>query len=224
METKIYNQKGEEAGKIKLPEAVFGLPWNENLVHQVVVSMQANKRTPVAHAKDRSEVSGGGKKPWKQKGTGSARHGSRRSPIWKGGGVTHGPLKDKNYSKKINKKMKQKAFFTALSRKFQDNEVIFLDKLILNKSKTKEAAQILKLLSKVNGFEKLSTKKKNVALVTAPEVKDSNIALSFRNIAGLDISELKNLNILDILAHKYLIIFDTENAIMAFEAKIKSGK
>lgn len=221
METKLYNQKGEDAGKIELPKAVFGLPWNENLVHQVVVSMQSNKRTPIAHAKGRGEVSGGGKKPWKQKGTGSARHGSRRSPIWKGGGVTHGPLKDKNYSKKINKKMKQKALFTALSRKFNDNEVIFLDKLILNTAKTKEAMQILKSLSKINGFEKLATRKKNIALITSP-AKDVNMSLSFRNIAGIDSNELKNLNILELLAHKYFIIFDTKDAIAGLLGKIKS--
>lgn len=220
METAIYNQKGEESGKIKIPKNIFGLKWNDDLVHQVVVSMQSNKRTPVAHAKGRGEVSGGGKKPWRQKGTGRARVGSSRSPIWKGGGVTHGPLSEKNYTKKINKKMKQKALFVALSRKLYDNEILFLDKVDLNKTKTKEAVQILKSLAKVKGFEKLTTKKKNVAIVTMPS-KDINTALSFRNISGIGVGEVKNLNVLDILSSKYLIILDTKDSVGVLESRVK---
>lgn len=139
MESKVYNQKGEEVGKITLPEQVFDLPWNADLVHQVVVGMQANARTPVAHTKDRSEVRGGGRKPWQQKGTGRARHGSRRSPIWKGGGVTFGPRNEKIYSKTINKKMRAKALFTALSQKLKDNEVLFVDTLSFTEPKAVEA-------------------------------------------------------------------------------------
>ncbi len=134
MEAKVYSQIGKEVSSVKLPENVFGLPWNaraESLVHQVAVSMMANKRTPIAHTKTRGEVAGTGKKPWRQKGTGRARHGSRRSPIWVGGGVAHGPRNDKDYSKKINKKMKAKALFTILSRKFKDGEVVFLDNISL---------------------------------------------------------------------------------------------
>src|SRR3954467_5139183 len=109
MESTVYNQKGKEVGKIQLAEQIFGLKWNADLVHQVVTSMESSARTNVAHTKNRGEVSGGGKKPWQQKGTGRARHGSIRSPIWVGGGVTHGPRKDKDYDRKINKKMKAKA-------------------------------------------------------------------------------------------------------------------
>jgi len=220
MQTTTYNQKGEESGKIEIPKNIFGLKWNDDLVHQVVVSMQSNKRAPIAHAKGRGEVSGGGKKPWRQKGTGRARHGSSRSPIWKGGGATHGPLSEKNYTKKINKKMKQKALFVALSRKLHDNEILFLDKVNLDKTKTKDAVGVLSSLSKIKGFEKLTTKKRNTAIVTMP-AKDANTALSFRNIAGIGVGEIKNLNVLDILSSKYLIILDTKDSVGVLESRAK---
>src|SRR3989344_1315897 len=102
---KVYNQEGKEIGKLELNEAIFNLSWNADLVHQALGKILANSRRVLANTKDRAQVSGGGRNPWKQKGTGRARHGSIRSPLWKGGGVTHGPLKEKNYKKKINKKM-----------------------------------------------------------------------------------------------------------------------
>jgi len=116
MNADIYNANGKKAGSVELPENVFGVAWNDALMHQVVTSMQDNARTPVAHAKTRGEVRGGGKKPWNQKGTGRARHGSTRSPIWKGGGVTHGPRNDKSYARTVPKKMRIKALTMALSR------------------------------------------------------------------------------------------------------------
>lgn len=204
MEVKLYNQKGEEAGKVKLSEKVFGLDWNDDLIHQVVVSMQANKRTPIAHAKTRAEVSGGGAKPWRQKGTGRARHGSKRSPIWVGGGVTHGPLKEKNYNKKINKKMKKKAFFVALSQKARDGEVLVLDGLSVSAPKTKEANEIVSNLSKLKGFEKLKTKKTNRAAVLV-EKKQDDLKRAFYNLPGIILGESRNLNVLDVLTYKYLI-------------------
>lgn len=212
MESKLYNQKAEEAGKIKLPEGVFGLPWNSDLVHQVVVSMQANKRTPIAHTKGRGEVAGGGRKPWRQKGTGRARHGSIRSPIWRGGGITHGPTKEKIYSKKINKKMGKKAFYTALSQKLRDNEILFLDKIILTQPKTKEANGILNNVSKIKGFEKMAGKKKNRAILALSK-KDNDVICSFRNIPGMQVSEVRNLNILDLLSYKYLIIENPKESL-----------
>ncbi|MCL5782115.1 MAG: 50S ribosomal protein L4, partial [Patescibacteria group bacterium] len=132
MEATIYNQSGKTSGKITLPEEVFGLSWNADLVHEVVRLMNSNARPNVAHAKTRGEVRGGGKKPWRQKGTGRARHGSTRSPIWVGGGVAHGPRNEKNYSRKINKQAKRKALFTILSKKFKDGEIMFYTKSILS--------------------------------------------------------------------------------------------
>src|SRR3989344_3170945 len=186
MEAKIYNQTGKETGSIKLPEKVFGLPWNastERLVHQVGVAMMGNARTPIAHTKNRGEVSGTGKKPWKQKGTGRARHGSRRSPIWVGGGVAHGPRNDKNFERKINQKMRVKALFAVLSHKLKDGEVVFVDDISIKDPKTKEAKQIITSLAKIKGFGGL-TRSKNACLL-AMDGKNINTQKSFQNFAYL---------------------------------------
>ncbi len=212
MELKVYNQKAEESGKVKLPEKIFGLAWNADLVHQVVLAMQANKRKNTAHTKTRADVQGGGKKPWRQKGLGRARHGSIRSPIWRGGGVTFGPRKEKVYFQKINKKMKRKALLVALSQKTRDKEILILDDLKLTAPKTKEAADILKSLSRIKGFEKLSGKK-NAALVL---IKDKNEQLkrAFHNLPGILLNEARNLNLLDTLTYKYLIF--NKEAVKSF--------
>lgn len=193
MELKVYNQKGEETGKIKTPEGVFGLAWNPNLVHQVAVAMLANKRSATAHAKGRGEVRGGGRKPWRQKGTGRARHGSIRSPIWRGGGVTFGPVKEKKYHQKINKKMRSKALLVALSRKAKDNEIIVLDNLALKSAKTKEAASIIKALGL-----------KGTALFLLDK-KSEEITRGFRNLPNAATGEARNLNLLDVLNKKYIV-------------------
>jgi len=216
MESKLYNQKAEEAGKINLPESVFNLPWNSDLVHQVVTAMQANIRSPWAHTKTRGEVSGGGRKPWRQKGLGKARHGSIRSPIWVGGGIAHGPRKDKDYSVKINAKAKKKAFYTVLSQKLRDNEILFLDKMDFSQPKTKEAVEVVSSLSKIGGFEKMKNKKKNKAIL-ALDKKEPNVSKSFRNIPGMEIYQARNLNILDILNFKYLVIANPKEAIVSWK-------
>ena len=220
MEALIYNQKGEEAGKIKLPEAVFGLPKNDDLVHQVVVSMQYNLRTPVAHTKGRGDVRGGGKKPWQQKGTGRARHGSIRSPLWRGGGVTHGPIKDKNYEKKINKKMKAKALYTILSQKMRDNEILFVDNLSFIKPKTQEAVNAMKSLSKIKEFKNIISKKNNAAYLALGK-KDLNTAKSFANLSNIKIDDVKNLNPMDVVNYKYLIIEQPEESVKFIQGKLE---
>lgn len=160
MKLPLYNIEGKELKKIDLSDKIFNLPWNGDLVHQVVTSILSNARNNVAHTKDRSDVSGGGKKPWRQKGTGRARHGSNRSPIWRGGGITFGPINEKNFVKKINKKMRTKALAVTLSQKIRDNELILLEPIKISEAKTVKAKEIIEALSKNPGFEKLKTKEK----------------------------------------------------------------
>lgn len=221
MKTKIYSKEGKEVGTIALPEEVFGLPWNGDLVHQVVVSQQANARTPVAHTKDRSDTRGGGRKPWRQKGTGRARHGSIRSPIWRGGGVTFGPRSEKSYKKKINRKMKVKALYTVLSRKLSDGEVLFVDDFTLNELKTSHAKRALSSLSTIDGFRDLTTKKRNAALVTLSK-KNENTEKSFRNFGNVAVDEVHNLNPVDVLTYKYLVISNPKESVKFLEDKLKS--
>ncbi len=223
MEATVYNQKGEKTGMVQLPEAVFNVSWNSDLVHQVVTAMQANARTPIAHTKDRSDVSGGGKKPWRQKGTGRARPGSIRSPIWVGGGVAHGPRNDKNYSQKINKKMRAKALYTTLSQKFRDNEIIFIDDLILQAPKTKEAKQVLLNLAKVKGFETLATKRNNTALI-ALESNNGDTIRSFQNLGHVLTTLAQDMNPARLLTYKYLIVTNPEKVVAAWTERIRSKK
>ena len=225
IETEVYSQKGKSVGKLSLPETIFGLPWNGDLVHQVVTAMQANARTPVAHTKDRSDVRGGGRKPWKQKGTGRARHGSNRSPIWKGGGVTHGPRNEKSYEQKINKKMRIKALFTVLSEKFRKGQILFVEELLFKNIKTKDAVAVIKDLSQVKGFEKIVGGKKTNLYITVPAKSDS-LKKSFANINTAEIDEVRNINPVDLLAFRYIIISQPKESIAFLggktEKKIKN--
>ena len=214
MEAIVYNNKGAETGKVELPEAIFGRKWNSDLVNQVVLSMETSKRKPVAHARDRAHVSGGGKKPWKQKGTGRARHGSTRSPIWIGGGVSHGPINEKNFERKTNKKMRNSALFTVLSAKLRDGEIMFIDSLGVGEIKTKNAIKLLNTLSGVKGFEKIAYKKGNRAFVAVPK-SDPNVTKSFRNIPSAFVDEMRNLNPVDVLKYKYLVVENPELSLKA---------
>lgn len=214
MEATLYNKQGEKAGTVTIPDGIFGLPWNADLVHQVVTSMQDNARMGNAHTKDRGEVRGGGKKPWKQKGTGRARHGSSRSPIWKGGGA-HGPRNDKIFTRKINQKMRQKALLVALSRKMKDGEVIFIDTLQMDAPKAREAKLVLSALGReFSGFQK----GKNAALIALP-VAHMPTMKSFSNFSNIAIDDVRNLNPLSILKSKYLVIADPKSAVETLSKK-----
>ncbi len=216
--SEIYSQDGKKAGQIELPENIFGLSWNADLVHQVVYSMLADRRVTYAHTKDRGEVRGGGRKPWKQKGTGRARHGSTRSPIWVGGGVAHGPNNKRNYEKKINKKMKIKALFVILSKKFRDGELLFVDSLKIAKPKTSEAVLILNSLSKIKSD--ILSKRKNSALI-AISAKNSPLEKSFANLGNIMMDEVRNINPVELLNYKYLVIENPAESIKFLENKMK---
>ncbi len=218
-EAALYTMEGKAKGTVSLPPELFAVAWNPDLVHQVVVGMQANARPITAHAKDRSEVSGGGKKPWKQKGTGRARHGSSRSPIWTGGGVAHGPRAEKVYAVKINKKMRSAALASVLSKKLKDGEIIFVDSLAFTAPKTKEAVAALSAIAKAAGKEELKTKRKNAAVI-ALSGKDKNIEKSFANIGSLITEEARNLNPVDLVTKKFLVIERPEESLKILMARV----
>lgn len=195
MKYPIHNQNGEKIGETELNPKIFELKPKESVIHQIVTAQLANRRKPWAHTKQRSEIRGGGRKPWRQKGTGRARHGSIRSPLWIGGGVTFGPRKERNYNQKVNKKMKRKALAMCLSDLVQNKHLILLDKIKLTKIKTKNIIDILKNL-------KLTNKKVLLSL----DKKDEKVILSARNIQGLNFIAADSLNCLDILNNECLVI------------------
>jgi large subunit ribosomal protein L4 len=194
MKVKIYNQAGEVIGEQELSAAVFGVAPNVALVHQAVVAQQANSRVVIAHTKGRGEVRGGGRKPWQQKGTGRARAGSIRSPLWKGGGVTFGPTKERNFKQKINKKMKRKALLMVLSDKVKDEKLVVLDKLELPEIKTKKMNEILKKLPLVG--------RRLVIL----EKSDDKIIKSLRNLPKVEYLRADSLNVLEVIKANSLLV------------------
>lgn len=202
METALYNVEGKSVGEITLPKEVFEVRWNPELVHQVITSMQANQRKGMAHTKDRSEVRGGGRKPWRQKGTGRARHGSIRSPIWIGGGVTHGPRIEKTYTKHIPKKMARRALYSLLSQKARDKEIIVLDEFRFPAIKTKEGAALLKRFANAD-ITAFSTAKRNV-LVAIPD-GEGIMTRAFRNIPRAMALASRDLSVLDAARYTYLM-------------------
>jgi large subunit ribosomal protein L4 len=219
----VYTQDAKPAGKVTLPESVFGLRKNTDLVHQVIVSLQSNARAGTAHTKSRAEVSGGGKKPWKQKGTGRARHGSNRSPIWIGGGITHGPRADKNYDKKINEKVRRKALFHVLSDKLKAGMILFVEDLRFPAIKTKDASSVLTSLSSLDGFTGLSGEKRKSTLVVCPELAE-NVRKSMRNIPKLSVRTLSKINALDVAAHQYIVFVQPKDTIAVLEKKVAQSK
>jgi len=219
METKVFTTDGKEQGSVTLPESVFGVTWNPDLVHEVVVAMQSNARGGNAHTKDRGEVKATTKKPWRQKGTGRARHGSRVSPIWTGGGVTFGPRNEKDFSKKINKKARAKALASTLSKKFADGEMVFVDSLSFDAPKAKDAKAAVVAIANGAGVETLATKRNNAALVVLTK-RDENTEKSFRNFGNLEVKMVKDINPVDLLTYKYVVVANPADAIASLEARV----
>ncbi|WOO34988.1 MULTISPECIES: 50S ribosomal protein L4 [Clostridia] len=197
----VYNMEGKEVGSIELNDAVFGVEVNDHLVHMAVVQQLANKRQGTQSAKTRAEVSGGGRKPWRQKGTGHARQGSTRSPQWKGGGIVFAP-KPRDYSFKMNKKEKQLALKSALTSRVEEKKIVVLDELTFSGIKTKEFVKVLDNL------------KVNKALVVLGE-KDEKVVLSARNIPTVLTAIPGTINVYDILKYDTLVL--TKDAVAKIE-------
>ena len=197
----VYNMEGNEVGTMELNDAVFGVEINEHLVHLAVVRQLANNRQGTQKAKTRSEVSGGGRKPWRQKGTGHARQGSIRAPQWTGGGVVFAPV-PRDYEVKMNKKERRAALKSALTSKVQDNKLVVVDSLALAEAKTKEMQKVLTNL-----------KADKALVVTADD--DQKVVLSARNIADVQTATVNTINVYDVMKHSTVVV--TKDAVASIE-------
>ena len=197
----VYNMEGNEVGTMELNDAVFGVEVNEHLVHLAVVRQLANNRQGTQKAKTRSEVSGGGRKPWRQKGTGHARQGSIRAPQWTGGGVVFAPV-PRDYEVKMNKKERRAALKSALTSKVQENKLVVVDSLALAEAKTKEMQKVLTNL-----------KAEKALIVTADD--DQKVVLSARNIADVQTATVNTINVYDVMKHNTVVV--TKDAVASIE-------
>ncbi|MCG0276135.1 MAG: 50S ribosomal protein L4 [Thermosediminibacteraceae bacterium] len=189
----LYNMQGQQIGEVELSDSVFGVEVKPEVMHQVVVNYLANQRVGTASTKTRGEVRGGGRKPWRQKGTGRARHGSIRSPLWRKGGIVFGP-KPRSYKYSVPKKLRRLALKSALSAKVRDNEIIVVDRLTMDAPKTKEMVKVL---------SNLNANTKSLIVLDAP---DTNVVKSARNIPGVTTTTANTLNVYDVLNHEKLIM------------------
>jgi len=194
MKITVYNKEGQEVEQMELSDNVFGVEKNNTLIHQAMVAIQSNQRQVLAHTKNRGDRAGSGIKPWKQKGTGRARVGSVRNPAWKKGGVAFGPRNDRNFTKKINKKMNAKAILMVLSAKLKDKEIVILDKFDLKDKKTKSMADVLKNL-------KISAK-----TLIAFTTSEKDLRITSRNIKKTENILTSQLNVLEMLKNKFLLM------------------
>lgn len=201
MDAQLYSlASADPKGKVSLPEGIFDTEWKPALVKQVLVAQQANARRPWAHVKNRGEVSGTGAKPWQQKGTGRARHGSRRSPIWVGGGVSHGPRKDRDYSQKVNTKMRRTAITSVLSKRLADQELKVMTDFDVETPKTKE------LFARLSSFLALPKNHKKVDVLIVRNPEDATVTRIGRNLVKAKIVSPVSLNVYDLLNYKNILV------------------
>ncbi len=218
MKIEVYNQKGEIIEEMPLKEEIFQDEFNADFLHQVFKILWANRYPVIAFTKTRKEVKGGGKKPWRQKGTGRARHGSIRSPLWRGGGVVFGPRrKEENLEKKVNKKAKQKALRMAIAKKIIDKEVKIIDSLEVGEIKTKNFDKIFKNIIKPEKKKKMPS-----TLVILDPQTEKQIKRGIRNLPYLGIITLDNLDLIEVLNHKYLL--SSKNTFQKLEEKLVKVK
>ena len=213
IEAPVYSQLGEKKGVFSLPKELFDLPWNESLIHQVVVSQQSNERAGTANTKFRNEVRGGGHKPWKQKGGGKARHGSRRSPIWVGGGITFGPRSEKSYEKSINKKMKTKSLFVVLSKKAQEKAIAFAQALSFENPKTKDAHTFIKAIRKENNDTKGT-------ILIVLQSNSLAVRRSFNNLPKVQTTTIDTLNTKTAFSARVIVFEGTDSAVERLNKRI----
>ncbi|TXH02035.1 MAG: 50S ribosomal protein L4 [Candidatus Moraniibacteriota bacterium] len=207
----VKNLEGKVVEEVTLDKSLFDLPKNDALLHQVYVVLSGNLRTAVAHTKDRAERAGSGKKPWKQKGTGRARHGSVRSPIWRKGGVTFGPTKDRNFVREISRKMRQKAVLIALSEKIRLGKLVVVDTLVLPEKKTKVFATALKALA-------ITPRRVAVSLLG----DENQTAMVMRNIPKLSVVHHPDLNVKDLLDNEFILM--TKTALLDLDRRFHDWK
>lgn len=224
MKAPLYDAAGKKVGDLELPESIFGVRWNADLVHQTTTAMETAARAPIAKAKTRGEVRGGGRKPWKQKGTGRARHGSSRSPIWVGGGKAHGPVTGKNFDRKVNRRAAAKALAVVLSQKFRDGEVVFVDALSFAGPKTADAKKAISAIAKGSGVARL-VHRTNAALIAVGE-KSVALEKSFRNFGNVSVAEARSLNPVSALRAKVILIERPEQSFAAIASRLtaKAGR
>jgi large subunit ribosomal protein L4 len=214
MKAPLLNFKNEAVGEIEIPETVFGVSWKPALVRQIITAHLANKRKPWAHTKDRSDVRGGGRKPWRQKGTGRARQGSTRSPLWVGGGKSHGPTNERDYSQKVNKKMGRVALFSILSKKLKEGNIKFVETLELEAPKTKLLAAPLGTLFALQ-------KKKTANALLIPGSENKNIFRAAANLPKTLAMSPESLNAYEVLNHGNIVIDQKAVPVIAAHYKIK---
>ncbi|MEK7093930.1 MAG: 50S ribosomal protein L4 [Patescibacteria group bacterium] len=210
----VYNQKNESVKEIATPADIFGVAWNNTLVKQVLDAQMSNRRRPWAHAKGRSEVRGGGRKPWRQKGTGRARHGSIRSPLWSGGGKAHGPNKERDYTQKVNKKMRRVAIFSVLSKKLKDDQIKFFDTFEMTAPKTKTMESGLRVALN------MTPKSRKFDVLMIPAAPMTPLARAVRNLTKTKVLPATSLNVYDLMNYKNIMIEEKAIEVIANRYKI----